>query len=532
MKKAKKLLALLLVCLMAVSIASCGGGGGETPPTAGDPSPTGASPGPADPSPGPADPGDPGRTLNIAAMQDSGTLYPLGVTGGFISVLYAFYEPLFETRTDGSRRWVLGTGLEMISELQYTLTIRDDVTFSNGNKLTAEDVMFSMELCRDNPQFALNVKVVDFEKTKVTGDYTIDLWYTEFNASQEPGFTQLLIMDKESYDEVALSRSPVGTGPYVVTDYVVNSHLRVTARDDYWGGDPPIKNIEFKVINEDAQIVNALATDDVDMAVIPITEADFVESLGYKVNIYNAGYTYVTLLSMLPGNPLESRDARWAVSHAIDRQAIIDVLFQGKSTITDYPCSHSAPDFEQRFLNLNETYSIGYDPDRAKDLADQSGLTGKTLRIITNGSQQHNTVAEMIQSNLLDIGIDASIVAYDQATYFPTMMDASNFEIAIFTPSSPSLLAVDILAMYLTFITLGWTGPDRDLYGEISMGAISASDEAERREKLFETVKMFVEFDPWYSLCEFVISRAQSADLRGVEYMISGSIFYQDISFN
>ncbi|HHT16447.1 MAG TPA: ABC transporter substrate-binding protein [Papillibacter sp.] len=524
MMKAKKFLALALAVLFALSIlAGCGG--------------KKASQDPGQQTPGqqqtqtPASQKDPDRTLKIAAMQDSGTLYPLGVTGGFLSVLYAFYEPLYDTKTDGTREWILATGLERISDLQYTLKIREGVTFSNGNPLTAEDVMFTMEMCAADPQFFLNVKVVDFEKTSVVDDYTIDLWYTEYNASQEPGLASMFIMDKESFDELDLSRNPIGTGPYTVTEYVTNSHVKAVAREDYWRGAPKIKNLEFKVINEEAQIINALETGDVDMATISITEADYVDSLGYDVLISNSGYNYVTLFSMLPGNPMESKEARWAVSHAIDRQAIVDVLFDGVSSVTDYPTSHSLADFEERFLNLHETYSTGYDPARAEELAEQAGLKGKKLRIITNGASGHITIAEMIQANLLDIGVDSEIVNYDQATYFGILMDASNYEIAIFTPSAPSMLAVDIMAMYITFIPLGWSGPERDKYGELSMGAISTYDPVERNNKLFEALKLWVEEDPWYGLCEIVSARAVAPDLKGYEFMIAGITYYHNMEF-
>ncbi|MDR0862686.1 MAG: ABC transporter substrate-binding protein [Oscillospiraceae bacterium] len=533
MKKTKRLLAAVLALVLALSIlAGCGGGGATTSPDGGNSDPA-ASAAP------PADGGDTGgtggananRTLNIAAGQDSGTLDPLAVTGGFVSIMYAFYEPLFDTKADGTRVWLLATSLEPVSDIEYTLTIREGVKFSNGNPLTAEDVMFTMEQCAANPQFALNVKVVDFEKTKVTGDYTIDLWYTEFNASQEPGFASMLIQDKESYDGADFSRNTIGTGAYVATDYVVNSHLNVTARDDYWGVQPAIKNISFKVINEPSQVINALETGEVDMSTIAISDVDYVESLGYDVTVNKAGYNNVILFSMLPGTPLESKEARYAVSHAIDRQSITDILYDGESTVTDYAASHGLVDFEDRFLNIHDTYSIGYNPDKAKELATQSGLVGKTVRIITNGASDAVTTAEMIQANLLDIGIDAKIANYDQATYFGTIMDASNFEIAVFAPSSPSYLAVDILAMYLTFIPLGWTDPDRDLYGEISQGAITTADDKARADKLYDTIVMFEDFEPWYSLNEVVMARAQSPDLTGVEYMLPGSIYYNNIAF-
>ena len=547
-KNFKKALALVLVCVMMLALFACNksttnsnsGGTDNTGNTTGDAGGNSNTGSGSNTGGGNSDSGNNAgggntggevsdRVLKIRSMQDSVTLYQLGVTGGFISVLYGFYEPLFDTRMDGSRRWVLGSGLDRISDLQYTLTIKEGIKFSNGNPLTAEDVMFSMEQCAGNPQFALNVKVVDFEKTKVSGDYTIDLWYTEFNASQEPGFASLLIMDKESFDEVSLSTKPIGTGPYVVTEYVVNSHMKLTARDDYWGDQPKIKNIEFRVINEDAQVVNAMEIGDIDLATIPLSDADYIEGLGYDVEISGSGYNMVTMFSMLPGNPLESKEARWAVCHAIDRQAIADILFMGRSEITDSPVSRFTVDFEARFLNLNDTYSTGFNIDKAKQLAQQSGLVGKTIRIITNGSTAYNTIAEIVQGGLLDIGVDAQIINCDQATYFPTMMDANNFEIAIFNPSSPSWMAVDVLAMYITFIPLGWSGPDRDAYGAASMGAITTADSKARSELLFESVRMFADLAPWYGLCESVTSRAQSSELKGVAYCMPGSVYYQDM---
>ena len=92
----------------------------------------------------------------------------------------------------------------------------------------------------------------------------------------------------------------------MVTDYVVNSHLKVEARDDYWGKAPGIKNIEFYVINEDAQVINALDTGEIDLASIPLSEIEYVESLGYDVVIANVAND-VTLFSMPERRSKEAR---------------------------------------------------------------------------------------------------------------------------------------------------------------------------------------------------------------------------------
>ncbi len=126
MSKLRKTLAILLVLVMSLSLlAGCGNKSGD------DKKDDGTS--------------NENRTLNIAASGDTGTLYPLALSGGFVSLQYAFYEPLWTFTRDGTRVWKLATSYEQVGDIQYTLKLREGVTFSNGNPMTAEDVLFSME---------------------------------------------------------------------------------------------------------------------------------------------------------------------------------------------------------------------------------------------------------------------------------------------------------------------------------------------------------------------------------------------------
>ena len=529
MIKSRKFIALLLALALAFSmLAGCGDSNKpSTDPTPGQSSTGGSDTGPGDTGSGSA---NEGRALNLAISGDTGTLYPNAASGGFVSLMYAFYEVLWDYTAEGEKQMILATDWEQISDIQYKLTIREGVKFSNGNPLTAEDVMFSMDVCKDDPRFYLNVKAIDFDKTCVTGEYTMDVWYTEYDCTQDVSFSQLMILDKESFDLEALSMNPIGTGPYVVEDYVVNSHVICKANETYWGEQPNIDTITFKVINESAQIVNALETGDIDLATsIPVDDAEYVRSLGYDVTSSYGGYAHTALYSLDPSSPLASKDARWAVSYAIDRESIAELLYKGLSSVPRFPTSEHTVDFEERFAGMSDIYATGYSVEKAKEYAEKAGLTGKTLRIITNGTGDYNTMAEMIQENLNSIGIDSTITSYDSATYFSIVMDESNFDIALFYLSCQSMMAVDVMKNYIDFIPLGWHDELRDQYGALPTEAVPSADAQTRNELLYEGLKIFTDVDPWYAICEAITPRATSSELGGVEYMLAGTLHYNDI---
>ena len=535
----KKLIAIVLVLMLVLSLASCGSKGSSEPaPAADGGSSSGSETKPdsgKDSQSGEKQPdagGDSGassdRVIRIATNGDTGTLYPLAAAGGFVSVDFAFYEPLWFFDQNGEKIWKLAESYEQVGEQEFTLKVRPNVTFSNGNPLTADDILFTMEMCKDDPRFNLNVSYVDFEKTKVVDDLTLDVWYTVPTYTQENSFTQLMVMDKESFDMESLSRSPIGTGPYICTDYVVNSHVTCVANPNYWGGEPAIKNLEFKVINETSQIVNALEVGDVDLVnSVPVDEIDYIESLGYTINTQPGRYCQTALYSF--AGALGTKEARYAVSYAMDRESIAYLMYKGISSVPGFPASELSMDYEERFSGMHDTYTTGYNVEKAKEYADKSGLTGKTLKIITNGSEMYNDTAAIIKENLAAIGVNSEIVSYDSATYFSVIMDETNYDIALFFLSSPSMLCCDTICAYLDFISLGWHDEIRDQYEVVHQQIVSTVDPVQRGEYTYEALKIFVDVDPWYAMCEAMTANAQSNDLGGVAYTLSGTVAYEDL---
>ena len=475
-------------------------------------------------------------TLNVAYSGDTGTLDAVNMSGGSAGVPNLYMEPMWRLQEGMVYEWVLATGVDEVSPTQWIVHVREGVKFSNGNTLTADDILFTLKLWRDTPNRALQTQSLDLDNSSVIDDYTLDLRLTEYNVAQMPMLCTTLITDSRTYDPLDAAVNPVGTGPYSVTEYVVNSYIRLTARDDYWGDKPAIPNIVYRHISEPAQIVNALVTGTVDIAGIPSTDVEYIKTLpGYNVYTRPGGMTVMALFNTDALSVFHSTDARLAVCHAIDRNAIVNLVYNGFAEVSVMPVSKGNIDFEPRFSNIGEAYSVGYDVALAKQYADSSGLTGKEVSIMTNGDPTYITMAEIIQANLKDIGVSVTILNYDQATLRSLYRsDPTSYDICLYFNAAPTLMVADILNANVSFSSIlsapgAWDGVERFLeLGGISLGNPDAKT---RSDAFYDMLTIFNPQSPWYGLCDTVTSSAYAADLGDIEFDAYGSVLLQSLSF-
>lgn len=536
--KKYRFLAIALCIVMLFALAACSNGGNtQNPdsPSQGSDSP-GSTPAAETPSTGDAPSGSKRDTLTVAVQQDTGTLDPVGISGAFLYVPTTYMEPLWDFKSGMETVWILATGIDEVTPTQWTVHLREGVTFSNGNPFTAEDVLFTLRLWGATPARALNVQSLDLEKSNVIDDHTIELILTEYNVAQMTMLSTLLVCDAESYEPEDFSLHPVGTGPYAVAEYVVNSHVNLKTRDDYWGEKPAIENLSFKVINEDSQRVNAIETGTVDMAAVPTQDIAYVEGLsGYKVQMTYSATCTMIMFNVNEASVFSDVEARYAVCYAVNRQAIADLVYNGYATVTDNPVSVAALDREPRFGNLHDTYSIGYNVELAKQYAESAGLVGKEIRIMTNGAADYVTMAEILQANLKEIGVNAVINNYDQATLRSLYRtDATAYDICLYSTAAPAMLASDMIYNNVRFSSIlsapgAWPGVER--FMELGLDSLSNPDAKARSESLYEMYQLFTEAVPWYGVCDIATATAYSTDLSNVEFWALGNVRYQHLSF-
>lgn len=534
-KKCARSLALLLCCVMFVTIMACSKPSNPANPSnSANPTNSNASnttPGKETPAGTPVSARD---TLTVAISQDSGTLLPNGMSQLWLpSVGRMLCEPLWDYNADGEIVYILAESVDGWDGTVWTIHLRQGVYFSNGGELTAEDIGFSIKWAKD--YVAGQYREFNLDKSRIIDKYTYELVLDPYGYAPQFGASQLFIYDSETFDPDDFVMNPIGTGPYVKDEYVVNSHLNLKAREDYWGGAPRIKNLHFKVFNEDAQKINALQTGQVDvLAPIPSQEIEFAQTIpGYEVITYSNRTAPNLTFNFDARSPMSTLDARLAVSYAIDTNAVINLVYFGHASPNPYPISVHCRELEPALLEMvHETvYPTARDVEKAKAYAESAGLVGKEIRVVTNGTPAYVTTAEIVQANLKDIGVNVVIDNYDAASYTDVAKDPTRFDILVTATGSPSGLANSMFSNYVMWYPTRYEGGIWDGYKDyllLAQTVMSTPSAAERQEMLYQISRQFMDNMLWFALCELDSSIAVNSELGDVRLWNNGNLRFNE----
>ena len=528
----KKIIALFIACLIVVSIAACGANGGVVDGGTGGDAAGGGETG------GNVAGGADRDTIRMAIGMDLGTLSPAHISGDFFTVVLNIQEPLWYQNRENETTFRLATSVDVIDDLTWIIHLRDDVYFSNGEKFTASDVLFSIRI-HDEAGVSGQGRIqdIDMENSRVIDDYTLELHWTQYRWEQWMILSDMLIYHEASFTMEGASSSPIGTGPFAVTEYVVNSHIFLERRDDYWGELPAFRYLEFRVIAEPSQVVNALQTDNIDIGRVVPHDYEFVSGLD-RVNVRNRHQaTWAHLgFNVVPGYSIfNDIYARHAVAHSINRQVFVDVVFLGLAEVMPGPVSRICFDWEPIFDELHDIYTVPYDIERARRYAERSGLMGQEVRLITDGTPEFVQIAEIIQNMLTQIDVTANIQNFDPAGFTTASRDKEMFDLAIGRGFAPTLFYAGSLANFVRFNVLYnqpsfWDGSER--YLEIAPMVFFYPDPEVRREIGIEMAFIYAEAALWYSLVEFLVSEAFDVDIQGpFVYTLSGFLLTRYLTF-
>ena len=400
-----------------------------------------------------------GGTLSYLEPQAWSTLYPPSAgfypNGGLVNnitdrLLYQNPETL------ELEPWIATDYTVNDDATQYSFDLRTDVTYSDGTKLTAANVVKNIDLYgKGDKDRALPVSeaINNYDHGEVTGDDTVVFHFT----APSPGFAQAVstitsgLLSDATLDRASEGFGPgnakdiIGSGPFVVSAEEIGTKTSVTARKDYDWAPPSLAHqgaayldgIDYVVAAEDSVRVGTVVAGQADIArgIEAPDEAQFSAS---GLSLHAAATNGVNNgLSFRFREPrLEDVRVRQALIAGIDRQQIVDTLFT-----KNYPLATGAlATTALGYVDTSEYYA--YDPDKAEKLLDEAGWKrgsdgvrekdGEKLSLTFNEAlpqPRSKEVVTLIQEQLGKLGVEVSLFAGDMAAQTKASTDQSTIQV-------------------------------------------------------------------------------------------------------
>ncbi|QQE76299.1 ABC transporter substrate-binding protein [Brevibacillus composti] len=281
--------------------------------------------------------------------------------------------------------------------LTYTFHIDKRATFSDGKPVTAEDVAFAYHVLldptydgRSNLSLA-KIKggeaykkgdATSIEGVKVIDQHTLQVEVEEANATTliEIG-ANIFVLPKHIYGKdfakgkldyiKSLHQKPVGSGPYILKEYIPGQEVRLVANENYWKGAPKVKNLIFKTTTQETQI-QSLKTGVTDFDSSISVNADNVEALkelGFVDldMLLNNGYGYIAVNHKNP--KFQDKRVRQALMYGLNREEVVYAYSQGYANVIDVPQSKLSWSYPDESKITKYEYNL----EKAKQLLDEAG---------------------------------------------------------------------------------------------------------------------------------------------------------------
>lgn len=319
-------------------------------------------------------------------------------------------------------------------DLTYIFTLRKGVRFHNippvnGREVTSEDVKYSIEraggMYGDKTLF---INRSDFEG-KIASIATPDK-YTVVIKSKEP-YAPLLyylsgptafIKPREAVEQFGdLKKDIIGTGPFMLKEYVLGSHIRLVRNPNYFRkGLPYLDEVYYRIMPDGGSVLAAFLAGDLDFTMIPYFQIETIKEKAPNTKVLKqTGWRHI-VLRVAPWTddhplkpPFDNLKIRQALAMAIDKERLVKVAWDGYGDISTGPVT-SFPEYK-----MPERYAIGYNPQQAKKLLAEAGYpNGFSAELLTWNEPVIVKAVQVVQAMLKDVGINVDLKILERAQYY------------------------------------------------------------------------------------------------------------------
>ncbi len=406
--------------LSTVILAACSPGAAPAAPAApaGD---AGAAPAAGGPTKG--------GTLRLMGHQEVAGMSPNNLGASVQeTVIYAIHNAVVLGDAQQVTQPQLAESFEVAEDgLTYTFTLHQGVKFHDGKEFTAADVKYTYDFYR-NPDNAMTTvgNFQGIDSVEAADDYTVVVKMASVNAASLTTWGQTPIVQSEYHAEVGeetYATAPIGTGAFKLVNWVPAEVVELEAFADHYRGAPNIAGIRQEVVPDAAVRSLAIESGDSDSSLWPLLVEDSLRLAGepdkYSViKTSTGGLKHFPLNNTLP--QLSDKQVRQAMLYALDRQRMIDELWDGAASI-----AHSNLGPKYKFYSINDspdTKHYDFNVETANSMLDEAGWAmgsdgirekdGTKLSFTcttVTGDTARRPIAELAQQMLKDVGVDMQL---------------------------------------------------------------------------------------------------------------------------
>lgn len=403
-------------------------------------------------------------------------------------MLNPIYDPLYVIDVNETRYYLAESYNVSEDGKEITVKLRDGLKWHDGEPITADDMIYTMDVCADTNNGASNTNAVIINDEKVAyekvDDLTVKITLPVASVSYPDLLGSLELIPKHVFEGntsivgLEANMSGIGSGSYKVAEFKQDQYLLLEKNEDYYLGAPSIDTVTFKIISDLSAQEVALMNGEVnfmELASAPAVEKYAADS-NYTVVKYPEGrVNFMGVNKFCP--TFEDPRVVQAIFAAMNREEIIAGAYGTGMAEPANTC----------FSNVNTFYDStieGYtqDIEKAKELVKEAGLEGKTMTLYFNSERAYmKESAQIIQQQLKNVGINLDVIPLESSGFFEKVFGTdSDYELYLNGYAAVGDPDKVVSGMYngTWGVNLGISDELADLWKE----SRTVFDEAERKE--------------------------------------------------
>lgn len=340
-------------------------------------------------------------------------------------MLNPMYDCLYEKDVDETRYYLADSYEVSEDGTEITLKLKDGLTWHDGEAITADDIIFTMDVCSDtnNGASGTNIVIVNDETVayEKVDDLTVKITLPVASASYAELLGTMTPIPAHVFDNnpsIVGSEANllgIGSGPYKLAEFVQDQHLVLEKYEDYYLGAPSIDKVTFRIISDTAAQEVALMNGEVNLIELSNAQAvtKYSSDPNYTVVQYPEGRVNYMAVNKYCSTFEDERVVE-AVFAAINKEEIIAGAYgEGMAVPANGILSNDNTFYDASLQGYEQ------DVEKAKQLVEEAGLSGKTMTLYFNSERVYmKETAQIIQQQLKNVGITLDVIPLESAGFF------------------------------------------------------------------------------------------------------------------